>query len=342
MSEKYKILVLVPGSGQLCVEAARMSQHFTHPRFGHECKTFDVCHGGPNFSNAFTFALNAALHEGYTHAFVQHTDVGVRPYEGAPHGSMEVEPGYYLGDCLLEDMDRVGADAISAPIAHKDDRFLSMVAIGTSDPWSTQRRFSATEIAMMPPLFCAASIGYQGYALLHGTGCMLLDLRREIWQKKVQTEDGVLHSPFAFNYVEDIIWDQAEGKWKIRASGEDWGFWRACWQHGVMSWCSSRVTIEHFGMKGWSGKASPKDGVAWLIGSWGDQGDQKADNEPLKNQIPNDPIRKFMRDIGDPAMAQRKKELLESITLMKRNLDATIGRLAECDRMDKGVLNGRN
>lgn len=236
----HKVYLGVPGSGQLCWESAQAAFLCS---LKHEVANEPSMTLGLNFNECWRRALLKGLNGECTHFAMMHTDLQV----------VEDEPGYRWIDQLVEEMDKVGCDFLSTPMAIKDIRGVTSSGIGDpSQPWEPWRRFTVAELKEMPVTFNAEMIGYGDKYLCHNEALCLFDMRKPVWY---QTHpDGSVKCDF--NVVEKITlsgsaWG-AGGTATRQQETEDWGFSRKLWKMGVNSYISRRVKTVHFGRIGWS------------------------------------------------------------------------------------------
>jgi len=157
------------------------------------------------------------------------------------HSDSDVPPGWL--DTLIEECEEFDANAVSAIVAIKDARGLADCGIGDpADPWRPYRRFTMHEIHRLPESFDAAMIGYPGQMLLSGTGCLVCDLRRPIFQ--TVSPDGSV--PICFNFPTRVIRD-AGGQYHSQRESEDWYFSRMLWKHGGKLVATRKVRLGHIG-----------------------------------------------------------------------------------------------
>jgi len=112
----------------------------------------DVPH---NFNICWCIALNIRETQGITHFAMLHTDIGAE--------------AQWL-DTLMDEMDRVDADVMSAVVAIKDARGLSTTGIRHNGIWGTQR-FTMSEIHALPETFSIADTEDPEAILAINTGC---------------------------------------------------------------------------------------------------------------------------------------------------------------------------
>jgi len=196
------------------------------------------------FNVLWVEALNLAIRGEATHFAMLHSD-------------SDVPPGWL--DTLIEEMDVTGADAISVIVPIKDARGLADCGIGDpSDRWRPFRRFTMHEIHRLPETFSADEIGYPGHMLLSGTGCLLVDLRRPVFQ--TVEPDGTV--PICFNFPTRVHRD-ASGQFHSQRESEDWYFSRTLWERGGKLVATRKVRLGHqggFTFPNWEPWGQFKDG----------------------------------------------------------------------------------
>ena len=170
----------------------------------------------------------------YTHFAMLHSDI--IPEEG------------WL-DVLMDELERTGADLVSAVSPIKDDRGLTSCGIGNpmSTWWSPKKRFTMKEIMALPETFTAADAGYPGDPLLVNTGCWLADLRNPKWMEK--DEDGFLK---VFFTIKDGVRVDTDGRLRPVVQSEDWFF--SCMMHmvGLKALNTRKVRLKHIGERAYS------------------------------------------------------------------------------------------
>jgi len=157
------------------------------------------------------------------------------------HADNDVPPGWL--DVLVQEMERNGADAVSVIVPIKDARGLADCGIGDpADRWQPYRRFTMHEVHRLPETFSADEIGYSGQMLLSGTGCLLVDLRKPVFQ--TVEADGTV--PICFNFPTRVYRD-AGGQAHSQRESEDWYFSRTLWEHGGKLVATRKVRLGHQG-----------------------------------------------------------------------------------------------
>jgi hypothetical protein len=159
----------------------------------------------------------------------------------------EVGPDEWWLDTLLSEMDRVGADVISAIIAVKDPRGLTSTGVRTLGDWRT-RRLTMREVMRLPGTFSADDLGEPGRHLGLNTGlwaCRYGDWVREFPGFKIRSE---------------VNYDAAADRLVAGVDSEDWLWSDWCHSRGLRLFATRKVTVRHDGMTGY-----PND-RAW--GEW--------------------------------------------------------------------------
>lgn len=157
------------------------------------------------------------------------------------HSDIDPQPGWL--DILIEELDRLDADCVSAVVPLKDARGLTSTAIGDpADPWQPWRRFTLREIAAFPETFDNAAAGYPDKPLLVNTGCLVCDLRKPVYQTVL--EGGEV--PIAFNFP-TCVGRGPGGKFESFRESEDWHFSRRLAEFGGKAWATRTVQLNHLG-----------------------------------------------------------------------------------------------
>lgn len=209
---------------------------------------------GPNFNACLTHALNSCQDGHYTHFAMIHTDIQVvekrttcldchgEKCDQCAHTGERIYQRWL--DVLIEEMDNVGADFISVPMAIKDHRGLTSSGIGNpANRWNPWRRFCTNEFAQWPQTFSAEMIGYGDKYLNHNHALCLWDMRKPLWWETDDT--GSIKA--MFNFAEDIRLDVASGKWVRWQDSEDWAFSRRLWEIKAKTFITSRIKTAHHG-----------------------------------------------------------------------------------------------
>lgn len=234
---KRVMLVMPAGPGTAEISTAH---RFFHP-FAQGEQPFELLHGytgGSALANTFnrlwSEGLGMYLRYGVTHFAMLHADV--RPDEG------------WL-QTLMEELERTGADVISAVSAIKDSHGVTSTGLGNpDDPWS-YKRLTLSELAAFPQTFDATDLGHPDDVLLVNTGCWLADLRRPWWLK--QKPNGELL--FCFTQQDRILYfpEREKHLFEIEFLPEDWWFSRLCHQVGAKVKATRKVNCIHYGRNLW-------------------------------------------------------------------------------------------
>jgi hypothetical protein len=205
-----KILVAIPSyDGWRCNGAAL----FTLGRSPYditlmEYKTSLLAKG---FNVAWAIALEKRETAGVTHFMLLHADI--KPED----------PDWF--DVLFKEMQRVGADIISAISPIKDSQGVTSTAIETDDLW-VPRRITIKEALEKPETWTDPK-------LLFNTGMLLMDIRGKWTEGTYFTiNDRIRH----------------DGKrYVVSAEPEDWFFSRLTRQNGAKAWVTRKVKLRHEG-----------------------------------------------------------------------------------------------
>lgn len=139
-----------------------------------------------NFNHALAAALNMRRTAGVSHLAFLHADIC---------------PAVGWLDVLLEELERTGADTISAVAPFKSESGLTSIGVSTGDVFCP-RRLTLKEVFQLPETFAAEDVervlGFDG-PLLPNTGCFLMNLRRP-WVDAV-TAAGELAWRFEFKHT---------------------------------------------------------------------------------------------------------------------------------------------
>ena len=234
MSERLIFLGMPAGSGAINAGAAQ--GFFRLATQKHEAVMASVCGSalGQTFNKLWASALGMA---GVTHFAMLHSDV---------------IPSHWWVDTLVDELDRTGADVISAACRIKDPKGLTSTAVGDpDDPWD-YRRITCEEMGQLPGTFGIEDIpaeiteDYRN-VLLVNTGCWVCDLRRPWWRE--QNPDGSLRWAFTQN---DRISQLPHGQYLVEFAPEDWLFSRYCHEVGAKVLCTKKVSLRHAGVIAWS------------------------------------------------------------------------------------------
>ncbi len=148
------------------------------------------------------------------------------------HDDIGPEQGWL--DVLLEELERTGADVVSAVSPIKDPRGLSSTAIRHPETgWL--RRLTISETDSLPETFDATSAGFPGHTLLVNTGLWVCRFDRS-WVERItfKQKDG--------KYRGD------DGKWRPTMLTEDWLFSLDLAEMGIKAMATRRVKLRHAGL----------------------------------------------------------------------------------------------
>lgn len=235
MSQKYRVLVGPPGPnfswgtvrGLLALSAGK-----------HEVKLINSGNGFDDFDSIWTTAMNEGEAGRITHVAMLHLDIVPMAEDGAP---------VWL-DILIDEMDRLGLDYISAVSPLKDGRGLTSSGIG--DPinhWTPWRRFTVKDTFRFPETFTAEDVGAGGRYLLHNSGCWVADMRKPIWYQPTPAGEA----PAYFAFPERVYRDPLTGKWTHSRESEDWFFSRCLASMGAKTAITRKVKLKHLGRVGY-------------------------------------------------------------------------------------------
>lgn len=235
MSDGYRILVGPPGPN-FSWGCVRGLLSLTSSK--HEVKLINSGNGFDDFDTIWATALNEGEAGRITHVAMLHLDIVPESGDNGP---------IWL-DVLVEEMDRLGLDYISAVSALKDGRGLTSTGIGDpNNPWSAYRRFTLKEICALPETFTAADAGYLDKPLLHNSGCWLADMRKPMWYKADANGDAPAH----FAFPERVFRDPQTGMWQHARESEDWFFSRCLFKMGAKTAVTRKVKLSHIGKAGY-------------------------------------------------------------------------------------------
>ena len=180
-----------------------------------------------NFNLMWCEALNGRRDRGITHFAMVHGDV-------AP------QSGWFK--ILLEELQRTGADVLSAVVPIKDHSGQTSTAL-LHDDGAEITKLTVADLQRLPPTFDSSH--FPGKRLLGNTGLWICDFRKP-WVEQVWFE------------IIDRIERRPDGVFEAKTMPEDWNFSRQCHQLGVKLAATQRLTLTHYGRQGWAlpGKTS--------------------------------------------------------------------------------------
>ena len=204
----------------------------------HRVKLINSGNGFDDFDTIWAQALNEGEAKKITHVAMLHLDIVPEAGDDGP---------IWL-DVLIDEMDRLGLDYISAVSALKDGRGLTSCGIGDpANTWSAYRRFTLKELCRMPETFTAADAGYPDRPLLHNSGCWAADLRSPIWYQDGPNGDAPAH----FAFPERVFRDPQTRLWQHARESEDWFFSRCLFRMGAKTAITRKVPLSHVGKAGY-------------------------------------------------------------------------------------------
>jgi hypothetical protein len=149
--------------------------------------------------------------EGITHFLLMHADIS--PVEG---GWIQT---------MIDEMERTGADVLSAIVPLKDTRGVTSTALDT-DLW-TPRRYTMHEIMALPETFTADN-------LLVNSGLMLVRFQGD-WLEDVHFQ------------MRDAILKDEDGKYRAVCESEDWSMSRQLHRLGRKVFATRKIKLHHEG-----------------------------------------------------------------------------------------------
>ncbi|MFA5262191.1 MAG: methyltransferase domain-containing protein [Opitutaceae bacterium] len=184
-----------------------------------------------SFNRALCFALNLRAKSECTHLAMLHADI--------------IPSAWWL-DTLHEEMQATGAHWIAAVSPIKDGHGTTSTAVAKDNRWNPLGRLTMHEVFKLPETFCIDDIGDQsgplGYKLLLNTGCMLLDLRPEYWDRV--GDSGELEPHFE---IRNRIIYVPGGGWETQTETEDWMLSRILHGYGAKLYATRKVAVQHVG-----------------------------------------------------------------------------------------------
>lgn len=173
------------------------------------------------FNTLWCEALNRREELGLTHFVMLHADV-------AP------ESGWLWK--ILDEMDRVEADILSAVVPIKDDQGITSTALYTRGERDTYR-LSLDDLATLPATFDGSR--WPEKRLLVNTGLMAVDFRKP-WVEKVWFEirDGIDRLP--------------DGRFVPLVMPEDWNLSLMAEDLGCRVFATQKLSLTHWGKRGWT------------------------------------------------------------------------------------------
>lgn len=192
------------------------------------------------FNMMFSHALVSAWNGEVTHFAMQHADI--------------IPEGGWLNK-MLDIMDRVGADVLSAVVMIKGEDGTTSTAIDNPrDEWDVPRMHKDYVLSeCIPSTFCAADIP-NCTKLLVNTGLMLVDLRKEYWKETFTDEQGYtwLKAHFRFQSGIRVLKPGTEDQsLQPCVKPEDWEFSRIVADMGGKVYATREIDLGHMGHAVW-------------------------------------------------------------------------------------------
>jgi len=188
------------------------------------------------FNMLWCEALNARKQYPISHFAMIHDDIAA---------DMSLDLGWL--DILLDELERTGADVISAVVPIKDEKGVTSTAIETDDPWWV-RRLAMHEVFQLPETFSASDVPWNkdGRPLLLNTGLWLCKFD-PAWVEKIE-----------FHFYNRIV-RMPDGEFMSQDQPEDWDVSRQFHALGLKCVATRKVPLVH-GLPHWHNKS------AW--GTW--------------------------------------------------------------------------
>jgi hypothetical protein len=230
MDERPIVILAMPHGGSMRPAAAR-AFFSTTTRGGLRVARYDGSSSvlEANFNRLWCTGLNAR-------------DFGLVVVEGRPkYFAMlhsDVCPEEFWLDTMIEELERTGADLVSAVVPLKDGTGLTSTAIGATGDWrdSKLRRLTMTEVYDLPETFGREDINWpeaEGLnALLPNTGCWVARLDAP-WADKVSFR------------TESEIKRASNGTWLTHSISEDWALGMDIADHGGTVMITRKVKLYH-------------------------------------------------------------------------------------------------
>lgn len=173
----------------------------------------------------FTFqtdvTINSSLPDCFNRLFSNAINNGA-DYFCMIHGDVCPQPGWF--DPMFEDMQKTGADIISAVIPIRNFSGLTSTALDQENIW-TPRRMTLKEVYREEPTFHKPN-------LLLNTGLMIIKLKTHIWKER-----------FSFRQIHRV--SSYDGKWFPEFIPEDWDMSREIRSRGGLLFATRRVPLYH-------------------------------------------------------------------------------------------------
>lgn len=180
------------------------------------------------FNRTWVTALNTRKDQGWTHYMMRHADIETDPY--------------WL-DQLVDELDRSGADILSAVVPIKDGRGLT--STGVHNTAGDLRRITMKELHGLPETFGIEDIPWAppGSNLAVNTGLWVCRFDQD-WVERLGDGTG-------FHILDAIHQDEGQ-VWRAKAMPEDWAFSRWAHLQGLRVMATRKVRVVHHGRAGFA------------------------------------------------------------------------------------------
>lgn len=175
-------------------------------------------------------ALNNREHAGITHFAMAHSDIATE---------------HWWIDKLIAEMDRVGADVLSAVVPLKKRGGETSTAM--MDEHGLIARMNLADCHKIGPTFQASDVPCS--ILCVNTGLWVCDFTKP-WVEQIHFE------------VRDSIEREQSGEFVAKNLPEDWNFSIQCARLGVKVFATTLLSVTHFGREGYSNRPQDSTQVA--------------------------------------------------------------------------------
>jgi len=185
-----------------------------------DCATSAGVH---TFNTVWAAALNHR-HRGFTHFAMIHADI---------------EPDMYWLDTLMDELERLNADVVSAVVPIKGEEGITSTALDSGDLWHP-RRLTMAEVMELPATFNFDNVGGP---LLLNNGLWVCDLTKP-WVES-----------FQFEMLNRIV-ANGDGTFSAQMVSEDWLASRRWNDLGLSIYATRKVGLNHHGDKAFNNRES--------------------------------------------------------------------------------------
>lgn len=245
MEDRKYVVTVMPHYGDVNPESAKSFWCFaTNRQERYDHASYDAGNSllAHTFNQCWCFALNLRRQRTVTHFAMLHADI---------------VPNNWWLDVLLDEIERTGADMLSAIVPIKSRDGVTSTAIGDPRDSFQRRRLTMREVMKLPKTFDVADCGFPDRALFVNTGCWICDFRKP-WVEKIWFQ------------IQDRITKNEEGLFVPEVAPEDWDFSRRVAEMGGKVMATRKVKLSHFGPRGHRNDHA-----------WGKQLDHTAAGQPL-------------------------------------------------------------